>query len=957
MKKSNSAKCEKVFFSNTLKYILYFVLTAFSYTAFSAEKTTENSIIEDMEQAFEKATTEENTAQEKTTIEKDAVQGNVVKIKVTGSRIKRIDMVGANPNIIYNKEDLENSGYSSAGDFLRDTNVSHFGVSREKAGVPTSGESFAALKGEISLILINGVRVAEDPSGQAVDLNLIPMFAIQRVEVLKDGGSAIYGSDAVGGVINFITKKEFSGIEFHAQIAPTVPRPNKGGSRGDLATVFGGGNKKGSYIGSIHFRFQDSVENYEREWTERIISHTGPYGVFDKQVDPKCPEALKTPSGCNYNAANHSTRLPQYGQLYTYFHGDYKFKETTFYTQLIGSYKNNKWTYAPIAGTLELPAGHQMSLGTGQKGELKYRFLEAGPRDTTNHNFIGDWTLGAKGWLSPTWDYDISLKLAHIIKNNTSGGLLLKKEIIEAIVNGTYDPFNPEKRDLSTAQYTAKSSNDSSLILSSADFSGESGFGNVDLATGFQAYFKNYDQNADKKAKEGKILSNASGDGYGDRYVLSYYLEGIKSFSDALEIQLAGRADIYSDSTIQDSAENSEDSANKKSLPFDFKNRTQRATVNPKLAFRFKPHPQFLLRGSLGRAFVAPSLEALNQAGLEGYPYIFDTVACYNELKSKKAFDPVYEKLADKSDTEKDEFIKDFLIEQTEVINQKNLSAEVKTELENLSKSFPTHEYCKGRQVFVFAGGNKKIKETAAWVASLGSHLQIADEHSLTLDIWYIRKNGVPRSGIDKKTLDAELKYGLNYVKEKSDGNITIKRSEDDHKPLKSGPEHGITSKLLNLGSTQTSGFEFIWDSNMSNINVFGGTPYFQDTFSYIFFSKAEDFPGIGYVNRIGKWGSPRWRNHSTLGWKNKQHNLSLTAHTVSSFAKSSSELENLPIFTRWDLDYQFIISSKATFKFSWSNLLLSSPPIDEKASNNKIDHDIFEARGPFIVAGFKYKI
>ena len=957
MKKSNSAKCEKVFLSNPLKYILYFVLTAFSYTAFSAEKTTENSIIEDMEQAFEKATTGENTAQEKTTTEKDAAQGNVVKIKVTGSRIRQIDMVGANPNIIYNKEDLENSGYSSAGDFLRDTNVSHFGVSREKAGSSISGESFASLKGEVSLILINGMRVAEDPSVQAVDLNLIPMFAIKRVEVLKDGGSAIYGSDAVGGVINFITKKEFSGIEFHAQIAPTVPRPKKGGSRGDLAAVFGGGGKNGSYIGSVHLRLQDSVENYERKWTNRSISPVGPYAVFNKYIDPKCPAALKTPSGCEYNAANDSTRLPQYGQLYTYFHGDYKFKETIFYTQLIGSYKNNKWSYAPIPGALKLPAEHQMSLGAGQEGELTYRFKEAGQRDTTYHNLIGDWTLGAKGWLSPTWDYDISLKLAHIIKNETSEGLLLKKELTEAIVSGAYDPFNPEKRDLSTAQYTAKSSNDSSLILSSADFSGESGFGNVDLATGFQAYFKNYDQNADEKAKEEKILSPAGGDGYGDRYVLSYYLEGIKSFSDALEIQLAGRADVYSDSIIQDSAENSEDSANKKSLSFDFKNRIQRATVNPKLAFRFKPHPQFLLRGSLGRAFVAPSLEALNQSRSEGHPYIFDTPACYNELKSNKAFDSVDEKLADKSDTEKDEFIKDFLIEQKEAINQKNLSAEVKTELENLSKSFSKYEYCQERQVFTSSGGNKNLKETAAWVASLGSHLQIADEHSLTLDIWYTRNNGVPNDGIGKKTLDAELKHGLDYVKEKSDGNITIKRSEKDYNPLKSGTEHGMASKLLNLASTQKSGFEFTWDSDMSNINVFGGAPYFQDTFSYIFFSKGEDFPGIGYVDSIGKWGSPRWRNHATLGWKNKQHNLSLTAHTVSSFAKSSSELENLPIFTRWDLDYQFIISSKATFKFGWSNLLFRSPPVDEEATDTKIDHDIFEARGPFIFAGFKYKI
>ena len=321
------------------QFILSFIVLAlisFGHLIFAAEQETQDSVIEEMKQDFESDTT------------KQPENKNMGVYKVTGSRITRMDRTGVSPLVTYDKEDLENSGYSSVGDFLRDTTIAHFGVGRENAGTQVSGESFAEIKGEASLILINGIRVAEDPHGEAVDLNLIPLFAIERVEILKDGASALYGSDAVGGVINFITKKDFSGVEFHAQIAPTV---YKGGSRADSAVVFGSSNNKGSYIGSFHLRFQDSIEDSEREWTNESISSTGPYGVFNDKVDPKCPPELTTSDSCNFNAADYSTGSPRYSQIYGYLQGNYKLNnEVTLYSQLITSYKNNKWSYAPIPG-------------------------------------------------------------------------------------------------------------------------------------------------------------------------------------------------------------------------------------------------------------------------------------------------------------------------------------------------------------------------------------------------------------------------------------------------------------------------------------------------------------------------------------------------------------------------------------------------------------------------------
>ena len=886
---------------------------------------------------------------------------DVEKIKVTGSRITRIDVEGPSPLVIYNKEDIENSGYSSAGDFLRDTTVAHFGVHREAAGSSVSGESFTGMKGEKALILINGLRVVEDPNAESVDLNLIPIYAIERVEVLKDGASALYGSDAVGGVINFITKKTTEGIEIHAQVAPTIAKGNikdlgsfyKGGASVDIATVFGNTNNKGSYVASFQLRFQDSITNSERVWRQGLTSPFGPYGVFNGQIDPNCPEDLKSSDGCKFDYSEYSTAYPRYAQLHGYLQGDYKINEINLYAQAITSYKNNKWAYAPVpVYQLKIPAGHKMSVGGGQEGLLNYRFIEAGKRDAEYHSFVADLTVGAKGYVSSTWDYDVSVKLAHVLQKGNESGLLLIKELTEAITNGDYDPFynentpsllkrlaagesgpfKSEKRDLSKANYTAKNSNDSTLLMTSLDFSGESGIWDIDLATGVQAYFKNFDNNADEQSKkkirsDGKIksnlLSNAGSDGYGERYLGSVYLEAVKYFSDILELQLAGRGDYYSDFGL---------------------------TLNPKLAFRLKPQSNILFRGSLGTAFLAPSLHSLYQSVAEGFPWIFDTVACYNELNSKNAFNKVYEKLGDLSSEKKETLAKDFLIEQKDVISRKKLSKEVKEELKTLSKSLATTEYCKNRQISSETVGNKELKETKALVASLGSHLQIADQHSLTVDVWYIQKSGVVSGGVGKKTIDAELRFGNEHVKEEG---ITISRdSKNSNNPLTV-----INAKLLNLAKTQVSGIDLDWESNLDNINVFNGNLYFTDQVSYIFFFKTEGFPKIGYVDFIGKYGKPQWKNIASFGWKNEKHNVSLTAYTVSSFAKETSEFEKLPIYTRLDLDYQFLMNSKTTFKFGWSNLFFSTPPLDKDSSGTPLEHDIFESKGPFFFAGVKHVI
>ncbi len=147
------------------------------------------------------------------------------RIEITGSNIKRIDAETASPVQIVSRDDIEKSGKASVAELLQTLAVDNAG------SVPTTfsngfsaggaGVSLRGLGVASTLVLLNGRRVAsyglaDDGQKVFVDLNLIPLEAVERVEILKDGASAIYGSDAIAGVVNVILRKEFRGTTLKA---------------------------------------------------------------------------------------------------------------------------------------------------------------------------------------------------------------------------------------------------------------------------------------------------------------------------------------------------------------------------------------------------------------------------------------------------------------------------------------------------------------------------------------------------------------------------------------------------------------------------------------------------------------------------------------------------------------------------------------------------------------------
>ena len=164
-------------------------------------------------------------------------------VTVTGSRIKRTDVEAALPVTIIQKQEIDAQGITSAEQLLQQLNIATNGSDNLASnnsiapgeGRGNNGVSGANLRGQgadATLVLLNGRRVsAHGLAGQVVDLNSIPFAAIERVEVLRDGASAVYGTDAIGGVINFITKTDYQGLS----VTTGVDTTHEGG--GDIYRV------------------------------------------------------------------------------------------------------------------------------------------------------------------------------------------------------------------------------------------------------------------------------------------------------------------------------------------------------------------------------------------------------------------------------------------------------------------------------------------------------------------------------------------------------------------------------------------------------------------------------------------------------------------------------------------------------------------------------------------------
>ncbi len=228
------------------------------------------------------------------------------KIEVTGSRIKRADIETSQPIFSLSREDISAQGLTSIGDVIQRISAggSSLNSSYNNGGNGETRVSLRNLGSQRTLVLVNGKRwVGGTGLGGAVDLNTIPTAAVERVEVLKDGASTIYGSDAIAGVVNVILRKDFEGAEANAYLG----QYDKGdGSRQSYDFTLGSSGDRWSAMLGVGYVKEEPVYAGDREISAAPFygatpgtgnSSTTPAGRFAILGSSKGNEAPVRPDG------------------------------------------------------------------------------------------------------------------------------------------------------------------------------------------------------------------------------------------------------------------------------------------------------------------------------------------------------------------------------------------------------------------------------------------------------------------------------------------------------------------------------------------------------------------------------------------------------------------------------------------------------------------------------------
>lgn len=626
----------------------------------------------------------------------------VERVEVIGSRIKRIAKEGSVAVKAVSKDSMVNSANNSAADSLRDSTLATYGVSREQSGSNAAATTTIGLRGlgdTRTLILLNGRRLPKDPSAEAVDLNLIPQIAIERIEVLKDGASALYGSDALGGVINIVTKKNFTGSEVSSKIS-AVEKP--GGSNFDVSLLNGQQFENSDLTLVLNYQHTDKIFGKDRDATKDGLSAIGATGAWrdagtNWTVQPGCPADLTLPSTsgtgnrCYFRYNELASTRPSVSQFNLLT--DYNLRLDSglkLYNRNIVVAKDIEWNFAPAPGQFVTPAG---TASVPAARRVAYRFMEAGNRDNKDTERNLSALVGTKGNINSIWDFDVSLGYSRIYREAKGVNGYLNASVLDTLIqNGTFDPLAaPGARgNLSSALVSVFQKSETNLTTLDAVFTGELGEINgnaVGIATGASLQDERLTQKTDDLSAAGEVIGSAGSNDSGKRDITSSFVEVSLPVTDKVEVSLAGRVDKYSDFGT---------------------------TFNPKLSAKYSISQNYMVRGSVGTGFKAPTLSQLYGASSDGYITFIDRKLCSQNPAG-----------------------------------------------------------CTADQYHVLGGGNKDLKEEKAVTASVGTVMQPSQNFSLSIDGWYTKvKNLV---GIDYEALtQAELngvdpsKYGVTVTRDGS---------------------------------------------------------------------------------------------------------------------------------------------------------------------------------------------
>jgi iron complex outermembrane receptor protein len=834
----------------------------------------------------------------------------IEKIEVTGSNIKRVEGEGPSAIVVLTKEDIDRSGATNAYELLNlvsaNNSAGNVSIANTIGALTFSANtaSLRGLQGGRTLVLLNGKRLnsfaGEIQGVQGVNLTTIPFNAIERVEVLLDGASAVYGSDAIAGVINFIVRKDYRGAEVTGYYAtPTRGGAGPDGSQSTFKGAFGFGDlskDRFNVFVAAQYDKQDPLEQRSRSFSNTSVRlDTGLIGIsgntFPGHIStggigspgfPNCSPSTYFPDlgeRCFYDPAQQAgvQMIPKvetfniYGSgtfqftnnLQGYVSGNYSKQENNFVIQPVPI--SDQFTYGPngefVSNILLQPSSpfYPTALAAaagvgGQPLNVRWRAVENGNRDSTDTNEQFQIVGGLKGTFG-SWDWDASVTYNEgTTEQQLNGGFPLYSKVLPLLRSGTVNLFGPNSAAISDAvratNFVGKVfDGEAKSTVFDAKMSGEvfsMPAGRAALAVGFQASKEDFAQTP------APVLASGDLSGFGgnvlavnkDRDSNAIFAELNVPLLRNLEGNIAVRRDDYSDFGT---------------------------TTNPKYSLRWQPTKSLLLRTSYGTGFLAPSLYQLWTPNIQGVSAtgLSDPIRC-----------PVTQ----------------------------NVGIDCQT------------------QFGVVFGGNPSLapEESKQW--SVGIVFEPAQGWSISADWFDLYLQQGITNGIAPATVLGDV---AQY------GHLITRAAPDAANPNLPGRIISIDQRYINLGGTKIQGIDANIQYSAPPTSVGRFRAAMSGTYYIKYDSQQTDGSYAGFIsNQLGSpvtGISPRWKSYQSISWDNGPWGAVLGNSYQSSYTDAQTDLDGnertVSSMSLWDVQLSYKGFKNLTLVAGAKNVLDTDPP------------------------------
>jgi len=597
-------------------------------------------------------------------------QAQLERVVVTGSAIKRIAAEGSLPVQTVTRAEIERSGVTSVVELMQNLSSVQGGITEgDTVGGGGGGQATVSihnLGGDRTLVLLNGRRLIGEAGG-AVDLNMIPLSIIERVDVLTDGASALYGSDAVAGVVNFITRNNST----RKNISANVSVPQHKGGKERSASISGGFGDLDSdgfnIMAALSVDKRDALTADQREFTKTGVinfSHNGnQYQFFNGSPSSipgnvnvpviedgelsselrnvylaqngKCAErTVQVGQSCYFDYAGTVQAFPDRKRTNLFGSASVKLGNHTLRADLLLGKTKTSGKIAAVPGSVAVdPNGpfanelaavgytpaylQSIGLDPNRIASVSYRAYDLGNRTSTFDRDNKALWLQLDGQLAG-WDYTATAGYQRAVVEESNSGYPLAKAFGALLRSGLYNPFvlpgqqSQAARDAASQIMISGIYDTETSTLFNADvraqreiFSTSAGGAYLALGASFQKDKVTDDPGAVARGEGGV---NGDDQRFGDSTVVIPYSAKRDSMGAFAEV-------------IVPVVKNLEVTAG---VRYDNYRHVDSAT-NGKLSFKYTPMPQLLVRGSIGTGFRAPTLRQLyrplQEFGVTAEPY------------------------------------------------------------------------------------------------------------------------------------------------------------------------------------------------------------------------------------------------------------------------------------------------------------------------------------------------